>query len=367
MYGGCTASSYLEGNSDIHTGPVVTLCDGKARAVGPREWRTFYQPGTGPCTTKSWITTKSHWEPYPELVPSPICPDPGSVCDAMLSSYSNRAASYSATAASNTANRQDPKSPLPPYLCYSKSSQSQTPVNACTACYIDVASATLYYWPTTSAAPLTNCTSTKFNAAEPTTVARPKTAVVDGRTLTSPGVYLSVGRIRGARITPAYRIPDYEMSAECGNPVSNTFITLKEEDVSSMRDRFFGGIPQGTVEGSAFPFNFADLATSTINGDSAIPLVPWEAYNGGPQCIYGWGSACTMVRNDYRPWLSVPSVIPEIRSEWKSCWPWYKPPIPSLVPLDVGDGPITSAAAVPTMPASPHSTVAPSTATPTAA
>jgi hypothetical protein len=63
-----------------------------------------------------------------------------------------------------------------------------------------------------------------------------------------------------------------------------------------------------------------------------MSLIPWEQYLGGSQCVTG-GGGCSMIRDDYLPWLEMPDVMTQVDPQWTSCHrSWYIPPV-SLVPL----------------------------------
>jgi hypothetical protein len=63
-----------------------------------------------------------------------------------------------------------------------------------------------------------------------------------------------------------------------------------------------------------------------------MSLISWDKYIGGSQCLSG-GSDCSMIRDDYLPWLEIPDVMTQVDPLWTSCHrSWYMPPV-SLVPL----------------------------------
>ncbi|RHZ60641.1 hypothetical protein CDV55_100176 [Aspergillus turcosus] len=82
-------------------------------------------------------------------------------------------------------------------------------------------------------------------------------------------------------------------------------------------------------------------ATPTRNGpntdvvDGHTFISPSIYYHGGSQCIQG-ARGCTMIRNDYLPWMEIPDVITQIDPRWTEYHrSWYIPPV-SLVPLISG-------------------------------
>lgn len=91
--GACTASSHLESYYDTHTGPVTTLCDGHARALGPRETVTDYYPGTGACST-FYIPTTITTTLYNVPSASPTCQLDREGCKGVWETYKSRSRAY---------------------------------------------------------------------------------------------------------------------------------------------------------------------------------------------------------------------------------------------------------------------------------
>lgn len=340
--GACRTSTFPESYSDTHTGQVTTLCDGIPRALGPRESVTEYFPGTGPCST-TFMTYTDVTEYYREPKPSPTCSLNTKVCIPVWSTYSALSSSYSS--AHPTPTDGDTASPIRPSSC-----PRQTIIDPCTACHWNAEWATIYYWPVTTAG---GDLCKQYGTTVPPT--GPSTAVVDGKTLTSPNIYISFATIS------AWANNHVGPASQCGDTHTSTMIAVDPKDVSSVRSHRNGEYPH---MGTAYPFNFAEYQPHAV-GNYTMSLIPWEQYKGGRQCPLFHDPSCTMIRDNYYPWLQLPEEVRRIDPKWTACDRKWELPVATLVPLASQGAEPTHTHATPTVSPGPHSSAVPPTATPT--
>ncbi|KAF7160361.1 hypothetical protein CNMCM6106_007802 [Aspergillus hiratsukae] len=294
--GACRTSSSLEDYSDTHTGPVTTLCDGIPRALGPRETVTSYYPGTGPCS--SYTTTFSYTVELYREPKAPKCTLNTQQCIPIWSTYRELSSSYYHTVTTITPG--DTNSPIPPY------------------------SSTVFYWPVTTAGGDLCLQNGTTIPATPTGTS-PNTAVVNGQTLISPSIYVSFTSIYAWSNRRAHP------GSQCGDTHTDTIIAVDPISVSSVRNHRNAKYP--TI-GTAYPFNFAEFTPQEV-GNYTMPLIPWPQYRGGSQCPL-YDPSCTMIRDDYMPFLDLPEAVRQIDKLWTECDAhWYIPPV-TLVPV-MGD------------------------------
>ncbi|KAF7118413.1 hypothetical protein CNMCM5793_007930 [Aspergillus hiratsukae] len=315
--GACNTEVWPEGPGDPHTGPITTLCDGITRALGPREYLTSYWPGTGPCST-STVTESDTTLLYRSPSPSPSCELNTQDCIPIWQTYSSRLASYYSSVTTEIPG--DTNSPIRPTQCPS-TSRNYTVQDPCTNCHYLPDTATLFYWPVmTTSGDL--CLQNGSTVPATPTGNGPNTAVVDGHTFISPSIYVSFTSIYARSNQRAHP------GGSCGGEYEDVIISVNPEAVTSYRNHINAKYPR---IGTAYPFNFAEFQPHTL-GNYTLPLIPWDQYRGGSQCIQG-GSGCTMIRNDYLPWMEIPDVMTQIDPRWTECHrSWYIPPV-SLVPL----------------------------------
>ncbi|KAL4893650.1 hypothetical protein BDV59DRAFT_176884 [Aspergillus ambiguus] len=316
--GACETSVFPEGWDDIHTGPVTTLCDGIPRALGPRESITRYYPGTGPCTYSSKTYTRTstlYYEPDDE----PSCSLNTQECIPIWSTYKSLSSSYRASITATIPG--DTNSPIEPEACPS-TKRNYTVEDPCTACHYLPNTATMFYWPVTTVNGDLCLQNGSTIPATPTGDG-PNTAVVDGNTFISPTIYVSFTSIyarSNQRVHPG---------GPCGGDHVNAIISVDPADISSYRSHRNAKYP--TI-GTQYPFNFADFQPQVI-GNYTQTVVPAPQYLGGSQCpLY---QTCTIIRDDYVPYMEIPDVMTQIDPRWTQCdRSWYIPPV-SLVPLGV--------------------------------
>ena len=313
--GACRTSVSLEKWSDTHTGPLTTLCDDIPRAVGPREIVTKYYPGTGPCVT-GYTTYSNVEELYREPSQTPHCTLQTSECIPIWSTWSTLSSSWRSSIV--TSSYGDTNSPIRPLDC-PKTGNYYPEENPCSACHFLPGTATLFYWPTTTIdGDLCLQNGTTISASGPTT------AIVNGKTFTSPTAYVSFTTIYAWSNRRAHQ------GFQCGIDHSDAIISVNPETLSSMRNHRNAKYP--TI-GTAYPFNFAEFMPQQL-GNETQSIIPWPQYRGGQQCPLGDANSCTMVRDDYAPWLMLPEEVREIDAGWTVCdRRWYIPTV-TMVALD---------------------------------
>ncbi|RDW72742.1 uncharacterized protein DSM5745_07914 [Aspergillus mulundensis] len=313
--GACRTSVTAEDWSDTHTGPLTTLCDGAPRALGPRETVTAYYPGTGPCST--WVKTNTYTSTlYRDPGATPDCTLEVSECIPIWSTYSELSSSYQDSIITSVPG--DTNSPIRPWDCPTPT-RSYPEENPCSACHFLPGTATLFYWPvTTDAGDLCLQNGTTLSPSGPST------AIVNGETFVSPTVYLSFTTIYAWSNRRAHP------GSQCGEDHYNTVVAVNPETLTSMRHHRNAKYP---YIGTAYPFNFAEFQPHEI-GNYTQSLVPWPQYRGGQQCPIPDDSTCTMIRDDYVPWVKIPEEVRSIDPGWSVCDDdWYIPPV-TMVALD---------------------------------
>ncbi|KAE8391663.1 hypothetical protein BDV23DRAFT_193047 [Aspergillus alliaceus] len=313
--GACTTRTHLEGYDDTHIGPVTTLCDGYPRALGPRETATSYYPGVGPCHTLSLpqtITTTLYREPSA----SPTCSPQFEGCLGVWQTYRSLSSEYEASVTSYIPG--DTNSPIAPNNC-PDTVTDRPEDNPCTQCHFLPGTATMYYWPVITA-------NGDLCAQDGTTIPAtptgegPNTAILDDHTLVSPSVYIS--------FTSIYAWSNRRFGHQCGLNHYNKMISVHPTAITSRRGHRNARYP---IYGTAYPFNFAEFLPQTT-GNYTQSLIPWPQYRGGSQCpIYD--PSCTMVRDDYVPFINMPDEVTKIDADWENCnRSWYIPAV-TLVPI----------------------------------
>ncbi|KAB8249501.1 hypothetical protein BDV35DRAFT_136939 [Aspergillus flavus] len=346
--GACNTQIWGEGWDDPHTGPVTTLCDGIPRALGPREYSTTYWPGTGPCS--SFIATETTTTlVYRSPSPTPSCSLNTEECIPIWQTYTSLRDAYYASI--TTATPGDTNSPIAPGSCPS-TKRNYTEQDPCTNCHFLPGTATLFYWPVTT----TNgdlCLQNGSTVPATATGEGPNTAIVNGNTFVSPSIYVSFTSIYARSNRRAHP------GGSCGGEYEDVIISVDPKAVSSYRSHVNAKYP--TI-GTAYPFEYDEFQPHEV-GNYTMSLIPWEKYQGASQCPFRGGNKCTMIRDDYMPWMGIPEgVMTQIDPRWTECdREWYIPPV-SMVPL-VGDleslptGPAEARVPTPT-PAVPESGVA---------
>ncbi|KAJ5408928.1 hypothetical protein N7509_002811 [Penicillium cosmopolitanum] len=313
--GACRTFVSPEAWSDTHTGPLTTLCDGIPRALGPRETATQYYPGTGPCITG--YTTYTNTETlYREPSPVPDCALETSDCIPIWQTYSSLSSSWEDSII--TSMPGDTNSPIRPADC-PQTNREYPEANPCSNCHFLPDSATLFYWPISTADGdlcLQNGTTVPASGLS--------TAVVNGATFTSPSIYVSFTSIY------AWSNRRGHAGFQCGVDHSDVVISVNPETVSSVRNHRNAKYP--TI-GTAYPFNFAEFTAQEV-GNYTQSLIPWPQFRGGQQCPLGDSNTCSMIRDDYSPWLLLPEEIRGVDPGWTVCDnDWYIPPV-TMVALD---------------------------------
>ncbi|OGM46636.1 hypothetical protein ABOM_004708 [Aspergillus bombycis] len=313
--GACRTSIHPEEYSDVHTGPVTTLCDGVVRALGPRETATKYYPGTGPCSTFS-LPSSTVTPVYREPSASPTCRPELAGCIGVWQTYSSLSSEYKASVTSSIPG--DTRSPLRPVHC-TNTARDRPEKDPCSACHFIPGTATMFYWPVTTA----NgdlCAQNGTTIPATPTGDGPNTAILDDHTLVSPSIYISFTSINAWSNRRNGHI--------CGERYSSQLISVHPTAVTSLRDHRNARYPS---EGTPYPFNFAEFLPQTV-GNYTQSLIPWPQYRGGSQCPL-YDPSCTMVRDDYLPYIEVPQEAAEIDSHWEKCDRRWLVPAVTMVPI----------------------------------
>lgn len=316
--GACTTELRGEDLHDTHTGPVTTLCDGATRALGPRESITQYWPGTGPCSS-FMLTETTTTLVYRSPSPTPSCTLNTQECIPIWETYSSLSSAFHSPYTTEVWG--DINNPIRPESCPSTTRDYSDP-DVCNNCHYLPGTATVFYWPVTTTGAVCMENGTIIPATQ--TGDGPNTAVVDGNTFISPSVYVSFTSIEARSNQRAHP------GGPCGGEHENVMISVAPEAITSYRRHRNAKYP---IIGTAYPFNFAEFQQHQV-GDYHMSLIPWEQYRGGSQCFTG--DDCSIIRDDYLPWLEVPDVMTQVDPLWTSCHrSWYMPPV-SLVPLGGG-------------------------------
>ncbi|KAJ5856352.1 uncharacterized protein N7529_010296 [Penicillium soppii] len=314
--GACRSEIRGEELHDIHTGPVTTLCDGVTRALGPRESITHYWPGTGPCSSFT-ATETSTTLVYRSPSPTPGCELNTQDCIPIWETYTSLRDAYQSSVTTQIPG--DINSPIRPESCPS-TTRNYTDPNVCNNCHYLPATATVFYWPVITSGAL--CLQNGSTVPATPTGNGPNTAVVDGNTFVSPNVYVSFTSIYAWSNQRAHN------GGPCGGDHKNVIISVEPDAITSYRNHINGKYPR---IGTAYPFNFAEYQEHQV-GNYTMSLIPWEQYLGGSQCVSG-GGGCSMIRDDYLPWVEIPDAMTQIDPLWTACHrSWYIPPV-SMVPL----------------------------------
>ncbi|PGG96738.1 hypothetical protein AJ79_09466 [Helicocarpus griseus UAMH5409] len=312
--GACRSSATPEKWSDIHSGPLTTLCDGIPRALGPRETATRYFPGTGPCVTSLVAYTVTD-RFYHSAEPTPTCTLDTEDCIPIRRTYYSLSSSY--RDAHTTTPAGDTEHPLLPWDCPRITASR----DACANCRLVATTATIYYWAvtTTDGSP---CQQGITISQETGT----RTAVVGDKTFTSPTAYISFDSIK------AFHNSRSQPSLQCGGNYSDAIIGVQPGEISSIRGHRNGKYPR---PGTVYPFDFAEFLPQTI-GNYTQPLIPWPQYRGGDQCPLDEPS-CSIIRQDYSPVLLYPEAAAKIDPNWAGCdRNWINPGV-TLVALGISE------------------------------
>ncbi|KAK2810117.1 hypothetical protein FQN50_003312 [Emmonsiellopsis sp. PD_5] len=343
--GRCSSRVIDDNWSRPYTGPVTALCDEIPRALGPLQVWTSWEPDdTGPCETNiATVTTVA--TSYHTVGTEPTCSLGREDCLPIWETYFSRSSAYRDS--HTTTVEGDTEEPIRPSAC-------PPTVDPCKSCHFNVPSVVMYYWPVTTA-------DGDLCAQNGTTIPsdnnpETSTTIVDDMTFTSPSVYISIDTI-----SAPYNRRGINGVGMCGGTHSHTVISAHPTDISSVRNHRNGKYP---TMGTIFPFNFAEYQPHTL-GNYSQPLIPWDQYRAAPQCPL-YDPACTMIRNDYYPWLDLPEALRGVDPEWTECDLHWQLPTATLVALGGSEGAKTTVDVPETATATPRSSAVPPTPIPTA-
>lgn len=292
--------------------PVITLCDGIPRG-GPYASQSLVTTVTTSTVRSTYVNTSG--------TAAPTCSLGSRDCSSLWSLWSRHKSTFSQTrTASNAAFSKDPTYWTP--TCTQKYSCEEMCV------FGGMEAVELYYWPEPWSEDLICPNATRTTPPDKRQTASPVIATVGNMTMTSPTAYLHFSRLYAR---------DIMLTRTCGQDMTSVWVPVPPEEISSMPD---GGIYHAPTD-SAKPFNFANLAKTTVSGVE-IPLVQSSAYwwpnscKDNPRSIKNTCAPAT-IRNDYRPNLLYRSELQTLQPEWVTCSPlrgafgthfMHDPPIP---------------------------------------
>ncbi|KAF2737953.1 hypothetical protein EJ04DRAFT_550220 [Polyplosphaeria fusca] len=138
-------------------------------------------------------------------------------------------------------------------------------------------------------------------------------AVMDGNTMYSGNVYVSLNRINAECNWSGTSV---EVGAEHGGEI----LTMAPSELFSQRAYpITTGKHSGMIdfEPYAYQFNFNDL----------ISPYPWVAWEATPDCVI---DKCNYINGSYNPWIAVPEAIRRLDPKWSTCdlslYGLYDPP-----------------------------------------
>ena len=245
--------------------PLTTLCDGRARPLGP--YRTVVSTITD---TLQFPTETVLYSTYTE--PSPTCTIAPSACAAVQSAYPDKYVFCETE---------------PPYV----------PCTSATPGYCFIyanAFPKLYYWPITTVSGDFCAQNGSTVFAEPTSPPTPNTAILDGHTFTSPTNYISFDDVRAVIHG---RRPS---RTQCGPPI-------KTDVVLPITEAFYSA---GYKDSETHSFNFADFNT-----------IPVEAWNRQRRCGYAHDQCEGVIGQlaEYTPIIPLPTEVLNLEpEEWKA-------------------------------------------------
>lgn len=332
--------------------PVITLCDGIPRGgnYSYMTWQSSTTVSEDTATTYNYSGT---------AVPS--CSFGGQECSSLWSLWSLEKSAWSQTRTATATQDnfyQDPDFWQP---------NCENP-NACDErCFLwGTEEVDLYYWPEPWSEDIIcgpNATRTSpwdINKRQNTA---PAIATVGNMTMTSPSAYLYFSTM--------YARADLGASAQtCGQDMTSVWVAVPPGELYSLPGQpGYDGPTQ-----LAKPFNFANLAKTTVSGVE-IPLVPSSAYWWPNSCQdnpYNLINTCapSTMHDNYRPNVLYRTQLQHLQPAWSGCAPinqffgtytMHDPPIPLTTAGALLPPATTTAAEDPaptTTPAEPSNTAA---------
>ncbi|KAF4300724.1 hypothetical protein GTA08_BOTSDO10769 [Botryosphaeria dothidea] len=256
--------------------PVITLCDGIPRG-GPYASQSLVTTVTTSTVRSTYVNTSG--------TAAPTCSLGSRDCSSLWSLWSRHKSTFSQTrTASNAAFSKDPTYWTP--TCTQEYSCEEMCV------FGGMEAVELYYWPEPWLEDLICPNATRTTPPDKRQTAFPVIATVGNMTMTSPTAYLHFSRLYAR---------DIMLTRTCGQDMTSVWVPVPPKEISSMPD---GGIYHAPTD-SAKPFNFANLAKTTVSGVE-IALVQSSAYWWPNSCKDNLRSikntcAPATIRNDYRP------------------------------------------------------------------
>ncbi|KAE8385761.1 hypothetical protein BDV23DRAFT_187912 [Aspergillus alliaceus] len=190
----------------------------------------------------------------------------------------------------------------------------------------------MFYWPVTTASGDVCAQNGTTIPATPTGDG-PNTAMLGSQNLVSPRAYIF--------FTFIYAWSNDRHGGQCDEYHQNKMVSVHPTAITSRRGHRNARYP---IRGTVYPFNFAEFLPQTV-GNYTQPLIPWPQYFGGSQCR-AYDPACTMIRNDYLPFIDMPDEVTQIVPKWEDCdHSWY---IPAVTLVPILDGTVSVSTPTPT-------------------
>ncbi|CAI6331751.1 unnamed protein product [Periconia digitata] len=299
-----------------------TLCDGHARAPPGATPTITTITKVSPCTTNTVRCVSVEVNPDTSNLPWPTpltCTIPEKECAYLSHAYQSMTTSFHGGWYSS-------QIPLglwqaPPctvdYSSFYPQTTCEPPSPSRVACSIYPGEMTMLYWPTAASTSLCN-TQNQTLATDATATNGPeKTAVYDGKTLTSPTAYMILGSMRNLQTVS---ISGHTERGWCGPSQPPITLSIPPESVSKKVWR------HGT-ELHTESFDFRDVNT-----------ISYEAYVDE---VCGWGTMrqrvqddCKTVWGEYSPTIVVPPRVTEAAKNWEGCDITQLSQVKEWVPLD---------------------------------
>ncbi|KAJ5020511.1 hypothetical protein J3E73DRAFT_392416 [Bipolaris maydis] len=260
--------------------PTSTFCDNIPRLLG-RQYSAY---------VTEWYPTTAYTT-WPSMTsPTPTCTVNGNDCGKLQSSWT----------LAHTTETPIPDFPVP---CKAYKACSSVPSGPCS---LVGSSVKIYYWPTPATQPLCPQTNTFMSTSRPTPAAAkpasPVVKVIDGLTVTSPSIYISIptlyGQLRGV---PTYRV------TSCGSEVTSLTLSIPPSPISTLTRQSGGRRP--TFENpKPFALSTLNWPVSATKICSEVTMCEWN--NDISTCTDVLSTRCvtpTINPYDYNPPLLLPT------------------------------------------------------------
>jgi hypothetical protein len=260
--------------------PTSTFCDNIPRLLG-RQYSAYVTEWYPTATYTTWSSMTS---------PTPICTVDGNDCEKLQSSWT----------IAHTTETPIPDFPVPCTTYRACSSVSAGP------CSLVGSSVKIYYWPTPATQPLCSPTNTLLSTSRPTleaaTSKSPVVKVIDGLTVTSPSIYISIPTLYGQ-----FRGAPTNLFTGCGSQLTSLTLSIPPSPISTLTRQTRGRRP--TYENpKPFALSTLNWPVSATQICSEITTCKWN--DAISTCTDVLGTRCatpTINPYDYNPALLLPT------------------------------------------------------------